>query len=191
MKPFSKREAFSLGVIFVILVGISIPNFVISLRRARDQVRKDDMGALQKVLGEYFADFRTFPLSSPDGKMLACKAPEDEVEVDEKGNLIIDFKPCEWGQDAIVDFTPGSDRVYMRLLPREPNYQEGAAYRYISDGSRMQMFVSLEGEDEPEYDQKIIARGLKCGNLICNAGRFYSCSTEKSLDQCALEELKK
>lgn len=156
MNPFSKSEIISLFVIFLILIAISIPNFVVSLRRARDQVRKDDLGGLVPALGLYHEDFGIFPLSSSDGRIVACK---------KSGNLVVNYIPCNWGVDAFD--------AYMPLLPRDPDYQKGAGYRYISDGSRFQIYVSLENNDDPEYDPKIIARNLMCGNLICNAGRGY------------------
>lgn len=189
MKGFSKSEIISIFIIFLILIAISFPNFILSLRRARDQVRKDDMGALEKSLGEYFADFRSFPPSSPDGRIMACKNPGDTVEIDKKGNLIVNFVPCEWGHDGIVNLTPGSTKVYMRLLPREPNYQKGLTYHYFSDGERFQIYVSLEGKDEVEYDPRIISRNIMCGVVVCNAGRGYGCETNKTLEQCELEAM--
>ena len=168
-------------------MAISVPNFIISLRRARDQVRKDDMGALSKVFEQYLADFQSYPMASPDGKILACKKPEDIVEVDKMGKLIVNFIPCEWGRDSIADLTPESSKVYMPILPRDPDYQKGALYRYFSDGQRFQIFVSLEGKDEVEYDPKIIARNLMCGTAICDAGRDSGCSTDKTLEQCEIE----
>lgn len=191
IKKFTKTEVISLLVIFLILIGISIPNFMVSLRRARDQVRKDDMGALEHGLGDYFADFRSFPLSSNDGKIVACKNPGDQVTLDKTGRLVVNLIPCEWGRDAIVDLTPGSNKEYIHILPREPNYLKGATYQYFSDGQRFQIFVSLEGKDEPEYDPKIIARNIICGNVICNAGRSYGCSIYKTLQECELETIKK
>ena len=68
MKRFTKQELAGLAIIFLLLVFISVPNFVVSLRRARDQVRKDDMGALVQALGLYFADFGIFPPGAPDGR---------------------------------------------------------------------------------------------------------------------------
>jgi uncharacterized membrane protein YhaH (DUF805 family) len=56
MKLFSKSETISLIVIFTILIAVSIPNFIVSLRRARDQTRRDDMGVMVYALGEFFSD---------------------------------------------------------------------------------------------------------------------------------------
>lgn len=149
------------------------------------------MGALVHDLDAYLADLQSFPLSSSDGKIMACKNPNDKVTIDSKGKLVVNFIPCEWGHDGIVNLTPGNTKVYMPLLPREPNYKEGAAYRYISDGARFQIFVSLEGKDEDEYDPKIVSRNIMCGNVVCNAGRSYGCPTDKTLAQCEEEALKK
>lgn len=191
MKAFSRPEIRAVALIFLVLIAVSIPNFMISLRRARDQVRKDDMGGLQKQLGEYLADFGTFPAASDDGRIVACKKPGDTVEVDKMGKLIVNFIPCDWGKDALVNLTPGSNKIYIPLLPREPDYQKGVSYRYLSDGQHAQILVALEGKDEPEYDEKIIARGVMCGNVVCNAGRAYGCPTNKSFEQCAAEEMAK
>jgi hypothetical protein len=191
MKKFTRPETISLLVIFLVLIVISIPNFILSLRRARDQVRKDDMGALQDSLGVYFSDFHSFPPASSDGHIMACKNPSDEVKLDKLGRLVVNFVPCEWGKDGIVDLTPGSDKVYMRLLPREPNYEKGSSYHYFSDGQRVQIFVSLEAKDDAEYDPEIIARNIMCGNEVCNAGRNYGCANNKTLAECELEATQK
>jgi len=192
MNKFSKNELIGITVIFLVLVAISVPNFVLSLRRARDQVRKDDMGALVSHLDTYFEDFGIFPPSSPDGRIMACKKPGDKVTKDKDGRLIVNFIPCNWGIDALADVTQDNGKVYMSVLPQDPNYKYGAAYRYISDGVRYQIFVSLEGKDEPEYDPKIIARNLVCGNLVCNAGRAYgSTPTDISLEEYEAQLLRK
>jgi type II secretory pathway pseudopilin PulG len=187
MKPFNKSEVTAVIVIFLILIGISVPNFIVSLRRARDQVRKDDMGALEHGLGEYLKDFTSFPLASSDGKIIACKNPGDQVQIDKKGRLVVNLRPCEWGHDAIIDFTPGSTKEYLHILPLDPNADKGATYHYFSDGQRFQIFVALEGKEDVEYDSKIISRNISCGSVICNAGRSYGCATDKTLEQCEYE----
>jgi type II secretory pathway pseudopilin PulG len=187
MKKFTKPEAISILIIFIVLVGISLPNFKLSLRRARDQVRKDDMGVVQKALWFYIADFGVYPLASADGRIVACKNPDDKVKVDEKGRLVINFIPCQWGKDAIVDFTPGITKEYVHILPQDPDYSKGVSYHYFSDGKRFQLFVALEGKDEDEYNPVIVARGISCGNVACNAGRVSGCPVEKTIEQCAEE----
>jgi predicted HNH restriction endonuclease len=71
----------------------------------------------------------------------------------------------------------------MSILPRDPDYKKGAAYLYLSDGVRYQIYASMEGKDEAEIDPKIIARGLMCGNRVCNIGRSYSVPTDISIEE--------
>lgn len=190
MKKFSKEELFALIIIFGILIVISVPNFVVSLRRSRDQTRRDELGAIQAALGNYHEAFGSFPASTPDGKLLACKRPEDKVTTDAKGNLVVNLIPCEWGRDGLVDLTPGSSNIYIKTLPGDPFFSKGVSYRYISDGNMFQLFGSFEGSDEAEYDSKIVDRNIKCGNKICNVGRYYACTLDKTLEQCEAERAK-
>lgn len=187
MKPFTKSELTAVLVIFFVLILISVPNFILSLRRARDQVRRDDMGAMEKALSEYQRDFGVFPANSPDGKLLACKKPEDKVTVDAKGRLIVNLIPCEWGRDKWRDLTPGSSKVYMSTMPADPDTGKGARYLYFSDGDRYQMYVTFEGKDEAEYDKKIVARNLNCGSRTCNVGRAFNCDIYKTIEEYDIE----
>ncbi|KKR85119.1 MAG: hypothetical protein UU32_C0039G0006, partial [Candidatus Woesebacteria bacterium GW2011_GWB1_41_10] len=43
MNFFDKQELKALGVIFGILLIISVPNFALSIKRARDLTRKNDI----------------------------------------------------------------------------------------------------------------------------------------------------
>jgi len=140
MKFFSKSEAISIVVIFLVLIVVSLPNFVLSLRRARDQTRRNDLGSIQTAVENYYTDHGFFPLSLPG-----------------------------WGQkwSSVVQ---GEDKVYMNFVPNDPNSASGTTYVYLSDGNRYQIFGALEGTDEAEYDLKLAARGIKCGNEICNMG---------------------
>ena len=175
MKPFTKSELISVVIIFTVLAAISIPNFILSLTKSRDQSRKDDLGTMVSALDNYYTDFGEFPKSSPDGKIVACKKPEDQVKVDIKGHVIVNLIPCEWGKDSIVDFTPGSTKVYIAQIPRDPDYlTRGSSYLYFSNGIRYQLYASLESHDWDEYDPKIEARHLLCGTKICNIGRSFS-----------------
>ncbi|SRR3990167_5567213 len=187
MKPFSKQELLALLIIFSVLIAITAPNFVLSLKRARDQVRRDDLGAMQHAMDEYLSDFGEFPRSAPDGKIIACKAPGSTVGVDKKGRLIVDLIPCVWGKDSWVDLTPGSTKVYLQVIPGDPATPKGTGYLYISDGAMYQLFASMEGKKEPEYDGKIAIRNLPCGNQICNVGRYYVCATDKTIQSCEEE----
>lgn len=181
MKPFTKSEIASLVIIFLILVGVSVPNFIVSLRRARDQVRRDDMGALVHSLDEYIADFSKFPQASPDGRIMDCQKPGDKPVKNSKGMWVINAIPCDWGKDAFLNLVNG--RVYMPILPRDPNASKGAKYLYFTDGERYQILAAMEGMDEAEIDPKIIARNISCGEKICNVGRSYNVPIDVSIEQ--------
>ena len=163
MKPFSKPEIISLLVIFFVLVAVSWPNFALSLRRARDQVRRDDVGNIQAAITDYYADYGIYPSSTSDGRIIACKDPAQNGKI----TLI----PCNWGKDPWINLTTGVNKVYMNRVPGDPNQPQGVNYDYFSDGSRYQIFASFEGKDESEVDPKVIAMGFKCGTRVCNVGR--------------------
>ena len=184
MKKFSKNEIISLAIIFLVLLGVSIPNFVISLRRARDQVRRDDLGALQHALDEYMADFHELPPASSDGRIMDCVKPGTTVTVDKKGGLVVNLVACNWGVDAFANLTPGLNKVYMSTLPRDPDYQKGVRYLYFSDGQRYQILAYMEGgKDEADYDPRIVARHVMCGTEVCNVGRAYNAPINISIEE--------
>lgn len=183
MKFFSKTEIVAVLIIFLALVVISAPNFTVSARRARDQVRNDDLGSLVNALDAYQTDFSSFPLSTPDGKIVACKSPSDKVQIDKSGRIQVNLIPCQWGKDPFIDLTPGSNKTYEAILQQDPQAGSGASYVYFSDGVGYQLLTSLEGSDEPEYDKTIVARKVMCGSRICNAGRSYNVPLDKSIEE--------
>ncbi len=181
MKPFKKTEKMALLVIFSVLIIVSVPNFIISLRRARDQVRRDDLGALLHALEEYSVDFKRLPPASEDGEIMDCLNPGDTLVLNKDETEILNVVPCGWGQKPFVNLVSG--RIYMTLLPRDPSYLKGAKYLYFTDGVRFQLYAAMEGEDEPEVDDKIVERGLVCGNTLCNVGRSYNVPTDISIEE--------
>lgn len=188
-KLFTKSETICLIAVFFVLTAIAIPNYEASLRKARDQVRRDDLGALMHSIGEYYSDFGVFPLSAPDGNISACMKDGDVPYLDSKGQWVINHISCYWGASTFEN--PVTKEDYMSLLPRDPKWENGSAYLYISDGKYYQILAHMEGEDEAEVDPDIISRNLNCGNKICNVGRFYSCETSKSIEKCAEEDAEK
>ena len=113
-----------------------------------------------------------------------CKKPGTSVTMDSKGQLIVDLVACNWGKDAFADLTPGSNKVYMASIPRDPNYLQGTKYMYFTDGNRYQLFAAMEGgKDEADYDPHIVARHIMCGNEICNVGRSYNVPINISIEE--------
>lgn len=186
-KLFSKSETISLVIIFTILIVVSIPNFAASLRRARDQNRRDDLGAMEASLGGYFGDFDAFPLSSSDGKIMDCLKPGDAPYKDAKGFWVVNPISCEWGKDSLSNLING--KTYLTKLPIDPRSNDGISYIYLSNGQMYQLFTYMEGADEAEVSQIVIARNLSCGNHICNVGRSYNCDIAKTLETCEKEAI--
>lgn len=173
IKKFTKEELKAVVLIFIVLIVISIPNFMLSIRRSRDQNRRDDIGGLQSGLMAFYADFGVFPKSSDKGEIVACKLEEDKVLIGEKGELIVELIPCKWGQDSFIDLTPGSDKVYVSALPTDPKSGDGDTYVYMSNGYKYQILAALESSDESAYDAKIEAQRIMCGTRTCNMGKSY------------------
>lgn len=193
MKPFTKQEIFGLSIIFLVLLVISIPNFALSIKRARDNTRKADLGSMVYALEEYQKDFQTFPLSSADGKVVACLAPGEKVQMDEKGRLKVNLSPCEWGWDGLYD--PSDEEKtdpYIKIIPTDPQNALGAKYLYFSNGRRYQIFASLEASDDDQYNGGVAKRNLLCGNRVCNTGRSYSDTPlDKSIEEYENELMRK
>jgi len=174
MKPFTKEELWMLAVIFLVLIGITVPNFAVSIKRGRDTTRKNDFGSMVNLLNGYQAVNGTFPLSSSDGRIMACLALGEEPELDPEGKSIINFVPCEWG----------SQTPYLGALPDDPQTRLGLKYFYVSNGSRYQIYAALEDKNQDEYDEKIVKRNISCGVKVCNYGRSYSTTPlDKSLEE--------
>ena len=161
MKKFSKEETKVISIIFIILFIVVGFNLRISFRRGRDNTRKNDLSALQNALDSFQSKYNMFP-PSIDGKIGGCFGPD--TQIDPATDRLINLVPCEWGVDSFEN---------MNTLPRDPNFDKGANYLYLSDTKKYQIYISLEGKDEAEYTQKTFDKNLQCGVRICNYGREY------------------
>lgn len=180
MKSFSKEEKYALAIILGAIIIVSAPNFVISLRLSRDAQRKTDIGSIYSALNEFQADFGSFPLSK-NGQIAVCEPVAKKVI---NGLETFDFSPCVWGKDSLKDLSDPAYPPYLKTLPQDPYFSRGVNYYYLSNGSRYQIYGALEGKGEDEYDEKIIARQLPCGNKICNFGKaFGKTPLDKSIEE--------
>lgn len=160
MKPFSIKELKVITIIFVCLFGVVFFNMTISLRRGRDSIRKNDISALQKSLDTYYQKYRVYPQSNDEGQIVGCF--NGDIIRDKSTGKPINVVPCLWGESKFED---------KNLMPRDPSYLKGNSYKYISDGKKYEIYISLEGKDEAEYTASIAAKYLQCGIKICNYGR--------------------
>lgn len=172
--PFNnKEESFVIAFVLVVIMALTFVNLQISFRRSRDFQRKEDVNSLSFNLFRFHEEFGFYPPSSEKGEVLACKKddlPEDTT------NIPLDelYAPCRYGFDALQDLTDLTREPYMRALPSDPDTDKGVSYFYVSNLKEFQFLTALEGEDEAEYNLKVRARGLPCGNQICNYGKGSS-----------------
>jgi type II secretory pathway pseudopilin PulG len=161
---FSKQEFTFVTALLLVLCGAILINLQVSYRKSRDLRRKDDVRAVTDALVAFQTEYSYFPMSTEDGRIVACLEDEENPPLDAEGNII--FSACEWGNDSIPNF--------LQNIPTDPQADEGGQYRYVSNGRRYQMYASLESPSEPEYNLEVASRGLYCGTKICNYGRAYA-----------------
>lgn len=161
IKCFTKSESKVVIFIFIILFLVTGFNMTISLRKGRDNTRKNDLSVLQKALDSFQSKYKMFP-PSIDGKIGGCFGPD--TVIDPKTDRPINLIACEWGKDSFENIS---------ILPRDPNYEKGRSYLYLSDTEKYQIYISLEGKKEAEYTESIVSKNLQCGEVLCNYGREY------------------
>jgi len=170
--------------ILIILFFILLANFIsfkISQRNARDVQRNLDLGAVRQGLELYFQDYRYYPLSSADGKIVACKGEETKVLRDNRGfpvreknakkPKLVNLKECQWGKDGLFDVQDYNYPSYLSKLPQDPLQEKGFSYRYFSDGTKFQIYGAFEGKTLKEYDKEIARLQIFCGTKVCNFGK--------------------
>lgn len=171
---FSKQELMAVTAILTVIGIATSANLSVALRRERDSQRKSDLWAIYDGLVSYQTATASFPQSF-EGKIVACFGGVDELGIPQA-------VACDWHRDALKNIFTGD--VYMENLPTDPHHNEGARYYYISNGRYFQIYAALEGSDEDEYNESIVARNIMCGNRVCNFGRgFMQTPLDKSIEE--------
>lgn len=163
MKPFSRNELKIISLILSVLFVVTIFNLNISLRRGRDSIRKNDISAMQNALDTYYQKYRIYPQSTSDGKIIGCF--DGEIIQDKSTGYPLNSIPCVWGESKFES---------VNTLVRDPKYKDGANYLYKQVGKGYELYVSLEGKDEAEYQISTVSKNLQCGTKICNYGRVVN-----------------
>lgn len=190
MKFFTKEEVKKISLIFLVLLTVSFINFRGSLRKARDAQRKADLTFVKEKLEEYQSEVGYYPPASFDGRMMACKGEQTVINLEFKRveNPIV----CKWGEDSLVNYFSDTPKTILARLPRDPQSADGIRYIYKSSQDRFQLYASLEGRNEAEYNAKIAALKIKCGTRVCNFGKAFSDTPlDKSIQEYENELLRK
>lgn len=145
-RGFTLVELLIVIAILSILSTLGLANFQSSRIKARDLARKSDLQTIAKSLEAYVNDYRSYPLSTNDGKIV-CKPSTSSV--------------CDWG-DAFAD---DNGTVYAAKLPEDTS---GFTYWYSSpDGTSFRLYAHLENNEDSSLDNSL---NQTCGgtNLLCN-----------------------
>ena len=153
------------GAILFVIVAFSLWNFRLANIRARDIQRKNDLKHIKTALDNYAKEVGLLPVSR-DNKILACDPRVISQESSPSGNQEIEFKPCDWGLDKIVN--PYTEAAFIDGLPIDPLSSQGRTYIYLSNGRNYQLLASLEQKNEAEYNKGVAQRNLLCGDKTCN-----------------------
>jgi hypothetical protein len=191
MRFFTKEESGVIVLILLLIGVVSFNNFRLALRRSRDSDRKQDAARVADALRFYKEDFGFYPPSSESGRIVACSKNGGQVEIDlEEKEMSLEeqllgiFDPCEWGNDALKDITDPDYPPYMKGLPKDPQWEKGIKYIYRSNTKHFQLYVSLESDEEDEYNEDIVEYGVMCGERVCNFGKSSGAvPLDKSLEE--------
>ena len=160
MNKFTKTETKIICSILATLFLVIGLNMLISLRKGRDSIRKNDISAIQGALDTYFQKYKIYPEATDDGRIIGCF--ENGPQVDKLSGYPINATVCTWGNSKFED---------LLTMPQDPSYEKGATYLYKSTGQKYEFYISLEGKSEAEYTTQIALENLHCGTRICNYGR--------------------
>jgi type II secretory pathway pseudopilin PulG len=175
-----KKEKEWLVVIVLIVVFANLVGFRASFQRERNIQRVLDLGAIQVGLAKYKSEHGYYPLSSTDGKIIACRGDNTGFEKDEQGRVkessfkkpkLINLIECQWGKDPLGYAMDLNYPAYLSIIPADPASNKGIDYLYFSDGGNYQIYASFENKEPTEYNPDIAKLKLRCGKAVCNFGR--------------------
>jgi len=181
MFNFNKKEMVGFICILLFTAIATYLNILVSYRNERDVLRNLNISQIAQAVEKYNSEYGVYPLSTDDGKILACKGEETGILTDEnnlpqknpdaKKYLVSGYVPCQWGKDALQDVTDLSYPKYIDVLPEDPQTKSGVNYVYISDGKSYKILASYEGRTLSDYSQKVANMKVFCGIRMCNVGR--------------------
>lgn len=179
---FNKKESIWILVIFLFLLTASYIGYTDAKKRERDITRLLDFGNTAKAIEAFKRDFDTYPLSTENGELIACIGEDTDYIRDDLGRFVVSKagKPlrsnliaCEWGKDPLME------DLYLEILPKDTQDDEGVKYVYISDGEGFALFGSYETKEMPDYSKDVKEQNTDCGTRICN---FVRASQNITLD---------
>ncbi len=175
-----KQNLKVIGLILIFTLMANLWGFWTSTKRQRDIWRVLDMGKLESGLKKYFSEYGNYPLSTDDGRLIACGGKQTGIKKGGEGYLVLpEYKKpqleglvaCEWGKDGLVDVLDPGYPAYINPLPSDSLAGKGWQYWYVSDGKTFTLYTRLELKSTQGYDRKVLKQRIKCGAVICNFAR--------------------
>jgi len=169
MKHTTNRQSFTLielllamallSILIVLLTG----NFSTTLKRGRDQQRKNDLNQVQKVLELYYEDNQKYPIFTPANG----------------GNEIFGKKLCTSKVTAFNSSCPVTDTTYMIKTPQDPS--SSYVYKYVPDATGSSYYLYSYIENDLDQGSGVSKTGFNtdvycdsAGTLLC---RYYVSSS--------------
>ena len=151
---FTLMELLIVIVLLGILISLGTGSFASSIRRGRDNRRKNDVRSIATALEAYFNDKGAYPTSNSSGEMVGCGAGDAAV--------------CTWGGE----FKDKNNTLYMILTPKDPS--DVYKYYYTNTATTYKLYAKLENTREEGTGVKQAGyAGTNCaasGTTLCTYG---------------------
>lgn len=158
---FTLMELLIVMVLLGILVALGTGSYASSIRRGRDNRRKNDVRFITVALESYFNDKKIYPASNANGEIVGCG--------------LNDLAVCAWGGQ----FKDQYNTLYMTLIPDDPLDQY--KYYYVATDTTYKLYVKLENtRDEGTGVKQAGYTGTNCaisGTTLCTYGVSSTNST--------------
>ncbi len=149
-RGFTLIELLTVIAILSILAALIFGNFVTTIKKARDNRRKQDLSQVKTALELYFSDIGLYPTTHPTLE----------------GGL-------PWGSSLTNSI---GTKTYMKKLPQEPSKNSGYNYSYESDGTYFKLYSCLENTEDLDYNN-ITPTGVPNCGIGCNSQCHYGVSS--------------
>lgn len=161
-KGFTLIELLIVMALLAILLGIGASTFMTSIKKGRDNTRKNNLRAIASALEMYYNDKGKYPFSmlGTDGYIQGCYNASGATGQCGKGDFTI------W-KDSVA-----GGAMWMAKFPTDPISTQ--RYYYVSvSGTQFQMYAHLENDQDPAIITPAPNMGgaLDCGDKMpCNYG---------------------
>ena len=132
---FTLIELIVVITIMAILTGITMGQFSLSQKKARDVARKSDLNGVYKALLAYYADYGKFP-------------DKNSVDVSNK----IDINNLMIGNS---EFKSADGYIYMKTMPKENKLTTKFCYKSIGD-KKFVLVSKLENNMDSDFNKLMI-----------------------------------